>query len=132
MRKNNIICLIISFLIVFSFSFNIGYNVDYFSSINPIVHIICFLGIYKLLSSRNDKKINKFYLIIGLLISFCTIMAFYVDNYQNISFAFKGIKQIVKTIFMFIGYSYVFYYLIDYLFKGLKNTKFNKSKNNRC
>ena len=30
---------------------------------------------------------------------------------------------------MFIGYSYVFYYLIDYLFKGLNKIRYNKSNN---
>ena len=129
MSKKNIIYLIITFLIVFSFSFNIRYKVDYFVFTTPIVYILSFLGIYKLLSSRKDEKINKFYLIMGLLISIITIFAFYIDNYQTISFAFKGIRQIVKTIFMFIGYSYVFYYLIDYLFKGLHCIKFNKNKN---
>lgn len=129
MRKKNIIYLIITFLIVFSFSFNIGYKVDYFVKTSPIIYILCFLGIYKLLSSRKDEKINKFYLIMGVLISIITIFAFYIDNYQTISLAFKGIRQIVKTLFMFIGYSYMFYYLVDYLFKGLHNIKFNKSKN---
>ena len=129
MQKKNIIYLIISFLIVFSFSFNIGFKVDYFTKLSPIIYIISYLGIYKLLSSREDNKINIFYLIMGLLISITTIFAFYIDHYQTITLAFRGIKQLIKTIFMFIGYSYVFYYLIDYLFKGLSKIKYKKSNN---
>ena len=129
MKKRNIIYLIISFLIIFSFSFKIGYGPKYFVSTLPIIYILSYLGIYKLLSSRDDKKINTFYLVMGLLISIITIFAYYIDNYDTIRFAFKGIRQIVKTIFMFIGYSYVFYYLIDYLFKGLNKIKYKKNKN---
>lgn len=129
MKRRNIIYLVISFLIVFSFSFRIGYRVKYFVHSAPFVYILSFLGIYKLLSSREDKKINPFYLIMGLLISIITIFAYYVDNYDTIRLAFKGIRQCIKTIFMFIGYSYVFYYLIDYLFKGLSKIKYKKNKN---
>ena len=76
MRKKNIIYLIITFLIVFSFSFNIGVKGDYFTKSSPIIYIISYLGIYKLLSSRKDKKINKFYLIMGLLISITRYLLF--------------------------------------------------------
>lgn len=126
MKKKNILCLIITFLIVFSFSINISIISPNISGIFSLFYILSFLGIYKLLINRDKKKINIFYLLMSLLISIVTIGVTCIDNYSILTF---NLCLILKLIIMFSGYIFIFYYLIDYLFFGLNKIKYKKTDN---
>ncbi len=126
MKKNNIIYLIISFLIVFSFSINLSIINSNISGIFSLFYILSFFGIYKFLINREKKKRNVFYLIMSIIISIVTVLITCIDNYSILSF---NLYLVIKLLFMIIGYIFIFYYLIDYLFIGLNKITYKKTKN---
>lgn len=126
MKKKNILCLIIAFLIVFSFSINISIISPNISGVFSLFYILSFFGIYKLLINRDKKKINIFYLLMSILISIVTIGVTCIDNYSILTF---NLYLILKLIIMFIGFIFILYYVIDYLFIGLNKIKYKKTDN---
>ena len=126
MKKNDIIYLIISFLIVFSFSINLSIINSNISGIFSLFYILSFFGIYKFLINREKKKRNVFYLIMSFIISIVTVLITYIDNYSILSF---NLYLVIRLLFMIIGYIFIFYYLIEYLFIALNKITYKKTKN---
>jgi len=133
MKKRKILYLIISFLILFSIIIESAYKTDdYLKNLKNIICIfypIAYYGIYNLLITRKETKINKYVLLFSLLMSTVLLVEYYIDTYDSIRYLYISYIQIIKNIFSFIGYSYMFYFLIDYILIGIKQIKYKKANN---
>ena len=90
-----------------------------------------FLYLYKKTDSKYSKKIKKYSMILSIVISLILSIGKIPSNHiWDIPFTIFGIKNIIKTLILFIGITPLLYRLFCSMFKNLNRIKLFDEKRN--
>ena len=134
MTKKKINVVLITFLITFSLIVNLNRpETNYLDNINStslLLSTMAFIGIYTLVSKRYGKGKNKILLFIfSILISLLNVICYYFHYYNSLNNLFTPSYQIIKSLIVFGGYSFIIYYILSIFFEFIEKEKYKTSKN---
>lgn len=136
--KNIIKSLIISFLITCTFVIDLKYYTlhEYGNNlfhINYLLLVFAYIFIYKSVKIIIDNKKKlirpKRSIISGLIIGLFIVIGLFYNWYADLSYMWKNIIQVLKSLYVFLGYSVILTYIIDFLLEKISSFEYKKSDN---